>query len=84
MDGSWIPLGRFESLKPSGPGSQITQEDIAFAQEGIEFEFGVTDFAPEPFTPVRYIRFRTIATYAYASFSTVHILELSFWGELID
>ncbi len=84
MDDSWIPLGRFESLKPSGPGSQITQEDIAFAREGIEFEFGVTDFAPEPFTPVRYIRFRTIATYAYASFSTVHILELSFWGELMD
>ncbi|MGI6047762.1 MAG: DUF4959 domain-containing protein [Petrimonas sp.] len=84
MDDSWIPLGRFESLKPSGTGSQITQEDIAFAQEGIEFEFGVTDFAPEPFTPVRYIRFRTIATYAYASFSTVHILEISFWGELLD
>ena len=84
MDDSWIPLGRFESLKPSGTGSQITQEDIAFAQEGIEFEFAVSDFAPNPFTPVRYIRFRTIATYAYASFSTVHILEISFWGELLD
>ncbi|MEL7586214.1 MAG: DUF4959 domain-containing protein [Prolixibacteraceae bacterium] len=84
MDDSWIPLGRFESLKPSGTGTQITEEDIAFANEGIEFEFGVTDFAPDPFTPVRYIRFRTISTYANASFSTVHILELSFWGELIN
>ncbi len=84
MDDSWIPLGRFESLKPSGPGTQITQEDIAFATEGIEFEFGVTDFAPNPFTPIRYIRFRTISTYANASFSTVHILELSFWGELVN
>ncbi len=84
MDDSWIPLGRFESLKPSGTGSQITQEDIAFATEGIEFEFAVSDFAPNPFTPVRYIRFRTIATYAFASFSTVHILEISFWGELIN
>ena len=84
MDDSWIPLGRFESLKPSGPGTQITQEDIAFAQEGIEFDFGISDFAPEPFTPIRYIRFRTISTYANASFSTVHILELSFWGELLN
>lgn len=84
MDDSWIPLGRFESLKPSGPGSQITQEDIAFAQEGIEFDFGITDFAPNPYTPIRYIRFRTVSTYAYASFSTVHILELSFWGELLN
>ncbi|MGV3763585.1 DUF4959 domain-containing protein [Parapedobacter sp.] len=84
LDDSWIPLGRFESLKPSGPGAQITQEDIAFADEGIEFEFAVTDFAPDPFTPIRYIRFRTVSTYANASFSTVHVLELSFWGELID
>lgn len=84
LDDSWIPLGRFESLKPSGPGPQVTQEDIAFAEEGIEFEFAVSDFAPEPFTPVRYIRFRTISTYANVAFSTVHILELSFWGELID
>ncbi|MEC3880461.1 DUF4959 domain-containing protein [Parapedobacter sp. 10938] len=84
LDDSWIPLGRFESLKPSGPGPQITQEDIAFADEGIEFEFAVSDFAPDPFTPIRYIRFRTVSTYANASFSTVHVLELSFWGELID
>lgn len=84
LDDSWIPLGRFESLKPSGTGPQITQEDIAFADEGIEFEFAVSDFAPDPFVPIRYIRFRTVNTYANASFSTVHILELSFWGELID
>ncbi len=83
MDNTWIPLGRFECVKPSGPGTQITQEDIAFADEGIEFDFEVTDFAPNPYTPVQYIRFRTISTYANASFSTVHILELSFWGEFV-
>lgn len=82
-DGTWIPLGRFESLKPSGPGSQITQEDRDFADAGIEFDFGVTDFAPTPSPEVRYVRFRTISTYAKASFSTVHIRELSFWGEVI-
>jgi hypothetical protein len=84
LDDSWKPLGRFESLKPSGPGTQITQEDVAFAKEGIEFDFSVSDFAPNPFTEVQYIRFRTLSTYANASFSTVSLLEVSFWGELID
>ncbi len=84
MDDSWIPLGRFESLKPSGPGTQITQEDIAFANEGLEFDFGISDFAPDPFAEVQYIRFRTITTYANASFSTVSLTEISFWGELIN
>lgn len=84
LDDSWIPLGRFECVKPSGSGTQITQEDIAFAQEGIEFDFGISDFAPNPFTEVQYIRFRTITTFANASFSTVSISEISFWGELVD
>src|SRR5690606_25990530 len=84
LDDSWVPLCRLESLKPSGTGPQITQEDIAFADEGIAFEFAVSDFAPDPFVPIRYIRFRTVNIYANASFSPVHILELSFWGELID
>lgn len=84
LDASWIPLGRFECVKPSGTGTQITQEDIEFAQAGIEFDFGISDFAPNPFTSVQYIRFRTISTYANASFSTVSIAEISFWGELIN
>jgi hypothetical protein len=84
LDDSWIPLGRFESLKPSGPGAQITSEDTAFAKEGIDFEFGVTDFAPDPFVPVRYIRFRSVWTYANLPFSTTSIGEISFWGEFIN
>jgi hypothetical protein len=81
LDDSWIPLGRFESLKPSGTGPQITSEDTAFAKEGIDFEFGVSDFAPNPFVPVQYLRFRTIATYAYASASNTSVGEISFWGK---
>lgn len=83
LDATWIPLGKFECVKPSGSGSQITSEDIAFAQAGIEFDFGISDFSPNPFTEVQYIRFRTISTFALASFSTVSIAEISFWGELI-
>ena len=84
LDETWIPLGRFECIKPSGPGTQITQEDIAFANDGIEFDFSVSDFAPNPFAEVQYIRFRTLSTYANASFSTVSIAEISFWGELLN
>jgi hypothetical protein len=83
MDG-WIPLGEFESLKPSGPGTQITDEDIAFANAGIDFDFVISDFAPDPTIPVRYIRFRTIWTYANMAYSTVSICEISFWGEKIN
>ena len=84
LDDSWIPLGRFESLKPSGDGTQITQEDIDFGRAGIEFDFEETDFAPVPQAEVRYIRFVTRATYAYASVSTVSILKISFWGIYTD
>jgi len=84
LDESWIPLGRFECEKPSGPGSTITQEDIDFAQAGIDFDFVVSDFAPDPYAAVRYIRFRTISTYANASFSTVHVLQISFWGNYAE
>ncbi|MDR1155259.1 MAG: DUF4959 domain-containing protein [Bacteroidales bacterium] len=84
MDDSWIPLGRFESLKPSGTGAQITQEDLDFARAGIEFDFEISDFAPDPYTPIRFIRFRSVTTYANLSFSTTSIAEISFWGELIN
>ena len=84
LDESWIPLGRFECEKPSGPGTTITQEDIDFAMAGIDFDFVVNDFAPDPYAAVQYIRFRTISTYANASFSTTSILEVSFWGVLVD
>lgn len=83
MDDSWIPLGRFTCVKPSGEGSTITQEDIDFSDNGIDFDFEVSDFAPNPYAEVQYIRWRTVSTYAFASFSTVHIMELSFWGNYV-
>ena len=80
----WTLLGRFECVKPSGPGAQITQEDIDFSDAGIEFDFLPTDLVPDPYIPVRFIRWRTISTYANSSVSTVHIRQLSFWGEIIE
>ena len=82
LDNSWIPLGKFECVKPSGPGLIITQEDIEYAQAGIEFDFVASDFAPDPFVNVRYIRFRTLSTYRNISVSPVSIQEISFWGTI--
>lgn len=82
LDESWIPLGRFECIKPT-PGEAITQEDIDFARTGIDFDFNYTDFAPDPFVPIRYIRLKTISTFNNTSISNVSIQEISFWGTVM-
>ncbi|MDR2036744.1 MAG: DUF4959 domain-containing protein [Bacteroidales bacterium] len=79
LDESWIPLGRFECIKPT-PDEAITQEDIDFARAGIDFDFAYTDFAPDPFVPIRYIRIKTISTFNNTSISNISIQEVSFWG----
>ena len=83
LDGNWIPLGRFECVKPSGPGQTITQEDIDLAEAGIDFDFEVSDFAPDPYASVRYIRLRTLSTFNNTNLSIVSIQELSFWGNIV-
>ena len=79
LDDSWIPLGSFISEKPSGPGP-VTPEDVAAANNGLEFTFDISDFALNPQAPVRYIRFVTRETYAFRPVSTVSISEIDFWG----
>ena len=84
LDDTWIPLGEFECVKPSGPGRQVTQEDLDAVREGFEYDFDITDFAPEPQAVVQYMRFVTRETFAYSPISTVHINEISFWGSFVD
>ena len=80
LDDTWIPLGRFECVKPSGSGPTVTQEDMDFGRAGIDFDFVASDFAPNPFVPVRYIRFRTMTVFDNTPTAEVVINELSFWG----
>ena len=84
LDETWLPLGKFECVKPSGEGTQITEEDYAYALAGIDFDFEESDFAPDPNTPVRYIRFRTLTTYANTLISPVSIQEIMFWGTIVE
>ena len=82
-DESWIPLGAFECLKPSGLGDNITVEDIAFARDGFDFELENNDFAPNPFVPIRYIRFKTVTVWeGPVKNGAVYLQEISFWGQI--
>lgn len=75
---NWQLLGTFESFKPSGlPLGQVTDEDINYGNvNGEEFEFET----PPP--AVRYIRFKTLET--YASSGQVVIQELRIFGKVED
>ena len=84
LDHTWIPLGSFISEKPSGPGAQITQEDIDFSNAGLNYDLEVSDFAPFPQSEVRYLRLVTRETYAFAPISTVHIVEIDLWGIYVE
>lgn len=83
LDDTWIPLGRFESEKPS-PGETITQEDIDYALAGFDYDFEESDFAPDPFVPVRYIRVRCIRTYNNSEASYVAYQQIRFWGTNVN
>ncbi|HMI02904.1 MAG TPA: DUF5000 domain-containing lipoprotein [Pedobacter sp.] len=79
LDGSWTNwtlLGTFESFKPSGkPYGTTTADDVNYAiTKGEDFEF------TDPLPPVRYIRFKTTAT--WGGTAQVVITELTFWGQL--
>ncbi|MFD2553567.1 DUF4959 domain-containing protein [Sphingobacterium tabacisoli] len=80
--GDWVLLGRFESVKPSGPGA-ITAEDRNYANvQGENFELVPTDEIPNPWVPVRFIRFRTLETYNGPSErGQVIIAEISLFGQ---
>lgn len=73
MDSTWILLGEFENIKPSGlPVGIRSDEDIARAQNGDEVSFGVD------LPAVSYIRFETLETWGLNQ--AVYITEMEFWG----
>ena len=77
-DENWIPLGRFECLRPSGLAIS-TDDDIAFARQGFGFDLETNEFAPDPFVPIRYIRIKANNAYHFPSVNC-YLQEISFWG----
>ncbi|MBZ4190525.1 DUF5000 domain-containing lipoprotein [Niabella beijingensis] len=78
---NWVRLGVFSSYKPSGaPLGTVTNEDRDYALnkgEDFEFEAGLP--------AVRYLRFKTTATYANTAGQqgAVVLQELTLWGQEI-
>ncbi|MEC3878514.1 DUF5000 domain-containing lipoprotein [Parapedobacter sp. 10938] len=74
---NWELLGSFTSVKPSGlPFGSTTIEDVEYAViNGEDFDFDGTMA-----TPVRYIRFKTLETWAPGG--GVQTSEISFWGQM--
>lgn len=81
--GDWILLGKFESWKPSGPGA-VTQEDRDYANvQGENFELVPTIEVPNPWVPVRYVRFRTMETYNGPSMTgQITVAEITISGQI--
>jgi hypothetical protein len=77
LDGSWASwslIGKFDSFKPSGPGT-VTAEDVAYAYTNGE-DFEMPDVPPA----YRYLRFKTLET--WGGTGQVTISEITFWGKL--
>jgi len=78
VDGSWdnwVLLGTYESKKPSGlPVGQLSNEDIAYAKAGEEFNFDAS--APA----IRYLRVKVLENWSGGN--VVQIMELQLWGKV--
>lgn len=87
LDDSWTFLGKFECVQPSGngiadPWLPPTNEDVALANDGIEFEF-VPGESVDPDATVQYIRFRSIEHFNPTQPPRILLAEISFWGMLV-
>lgn len=70
---SWSLMKRCISVKPSGlPLGTVTNDDIAYAQAGEDFNFSLDNEA------YRYLRFKVVQTYGNAQ--SITFSELTFWG----
>jgi hypothetical protein len=94
-DGSWdnwYKLGEWEQLKPSGYGAgadigTITAEDDSWFNSGGNYTVEATDLIPNPFIPIKYLRFvinHTFASYAGAASGNLLIAELDFYGGILE
>jgi hypothetical protein len=81
--GDWTLIGRFESWKPSGDDPLVvTDEDRNYAWPGGEnFDVKASEEQPDPYFPVRMVRFRIMK--AWTDRPRYSIDELTVWGEII-
>lgn len=84
FDDSWWLLGDFETVKPSGTGP-VTSDDVAFAREGIDFEFVPAEGVEDPQKVTRYIRIVSKSNWAGSiGVGNIYINEITFWGAIAN
>jgi len=85
LDETWIPLGRYETIKPTeGPP---TWEDVSmcmYPNYPFVLEVEPNAFSPDPFVPIRYLRVRIMATYDSSSMSWIMIQGIKLWGTFVN
>jgi hypothetical protein len=83
--GDWTLIGKFESWKPSGDDPLVvTQGDKDYAWPGGEpFDIKPSKEQPNPYFPVRMVRFRIIEKRTSGRNYIVVMDELFIWGEII-
>ncbi|MDR0575210.1 MAG: DUF4959 domain-containing protein [Tannerella sp.] len=83
MGGDWTLIGKFESWKPSGDDPMVfTDDDVNYLWPGGEnFDVKASEEQPDPYFPVRMVRFRIMET--WNSDTNYSIDELFIWGEVI-
>jgi hypothetical protein len=84
-DETWIPLGKFDTMPPSGEIPRNEDDYAIMRVEGHNYDFLPTEFAPDPYVTVRYLRFKTLETFNGPSpAGSVCFKELDFWGKIMD
>jgi hypothetical protein len=95
-DGSWdnwTLLGKWEVFKPSGYEADgavgsVTAEDTEYFNYNQTYELAPSAEIPDPYRKVRYIRFKTVNSFASyingAPAGYVCINEMALWGTVIN
>ena len=79
FDSSWILLGEFENIKPSGaPVGSNSSQDIETATNGEVYYFDPNGVSPT--APIRYLRFQFIEN--WGGNTNLHMQELEIYGAL--
>lgn len=74
LDSTWVKLGEFENIKPSGLAEWVVNnDDIEAGQRGFDYEFGVD------IPKVRYLRIRCLENWEGGTF--IALAEVEIYGD---
>ena len=79
LDETWTPLGRFETIDD---GRDIYQ--VSYPGSGYVFDIEESEFAPDPYVPIRYLRIKTISTFGSSVRSYVMYQGIKIYGAFAD